>query len=168
VLVIGGSGSIGTYAVQLATHAGALVHAVCSGRNVSSLSRSARTGCSTTPSRTFVTSGERYDAVFDTVNRSSFTHCRRVLTPGGCYLPTTGLVNNVLALGTAITRGTRVRTGMSVRKHAALAELRELIRQGQLRIVIDRSYPLAEIVDAHRYVDSGHKVGNVVITVVDD
>ena len=77
-------------------------------------------------------------------------------------------MNNVLALRTAITRGPRVRTGMSVRKHAALAELRELIKQGQLRIVIDRSYPLAEIVDAHRYVDSGHKVGNVVITVVDD
>jgi NADPH:quinone reductase-like Zn-dependent oxidoreductase len=57
---------------------------------------------------------------------------------------------------------------MSVRKHAALDELRELIRQGRLRIVIDRSYPLSEIVDAHRYVDSGHKVGNVVITVVDD
>jgi NADPH2:quinone reductase len=56
---------------------------------------------------------------------------------------------------------------MSVRKHAALAELRELITHNRLRIVIDRTYPLAEIVEAHRYVDSGHKVGNVVITVVD-
>jgi NADPH2:quinone reductase len=57
---------------------------------------------------------------------------------------------------------------MSVRKHAALAELHDLISRDQLRIVIDRSYPLADIVQAHRYVDSGHKVGNVVITVVDD
>jgi NADPH:quinone reductase-like Zn-dependent oxidoreductase len=78
------------------------------------------------------------------------------------------LVNNVLALRTVVTRGPRLRTGMSVRKHAALAELRELIGQDRLRIVIDRSYPLAEIVEAHRYVDGGHKVGNVVITVVDD
>jgi NADPH:quinone reductase-like Zn-dependent oxidoreductase len=116
----------------------------------------------------FTTSGERYDAVFDTVGRSSFARCRRVLAPRGCYLPTTGLVNNVLALRTAVTGGPRVRTGMSVRKQAALAELRELIGQDRLRIVIDRSYPLAEIVEAHRYVDSGHKVGNVVITVVDD
>ena len=168
VLVIGGSGSIGTYAVQLARHAGALVHAVCSGRNVKLVESLGADRVFDYTVEDFVTSGERYDAVFDTVGRSSFTHCRRVLTPGGCYLPTTGLVNNVLALRTAITRGPRVRTGMSVRKHAALAELRELIRQGQLRIVIDRSYPLAEIVDAHRYVDSGHKVGNVVITVVDD
>ena len=91
-----------------------------------------------------------------------------MLAPRGCYLPTTGLVNNVLALRTAVTGGPRVRTGMSVRKHAALAELRELIGQDRLRIVIDRSYPLAEIAEAHRYVDSGHKVGNVVITVVDD
>jgi NADPH2:quinone reductase len=57
---------------------------------------------------------------------------------------------------------------MSVRKHAALAELRELIGQDRLRIVIDRTYRLAEIVEAHRYVEGGHKVGNVVITVVDD
>jgi len=57
---------------------------------------------------------------------------------------------------------------MSVRKHAALAALRDLIGEDRLRIVIDRSYPLAGIVEAHRYVESGHKVGNVVITVVDD
>mgnify|MGYP003557966925 FL=1 len=168
MLVIGGSGSLGVYAVELGPHAGALVHAVCSGRNVKLVESLGADRVFDYTLEDFVTSGERYDAIFDTVNRSSFTHCRRVLTPGGCYLPTTGLVNNVLALRTAITRGPRVRTGMSVRKHAALAELRELIRQGQLRIVIDRSYPLAEIVDAHRYVDSGHKVGNVVITVVDD
>jgi NADPH2:quinone reductase len=76
-------------------------------------------------------------------------------------------VNNVLAVRTAVTGGRRVRTGMSVRKHAALAVLCDLLSDDRLQIVIDRSYPLAEIVEAHRYVDSGHKVGNVVITIVD-
>jgi NADPH:quinone reductase-like Zn-dependent oxidoreductase len=102
------------------------------------------------------------------VGRSSFARCRPVLTPRGCYLPTSGLVNNVLAARTAVTRGQRVRTGMSVRKHTALAALREMLSEDRLQIVIDRSYPMAEIVEAHRHVDSGHKTGNVVITVVDD
>lgn len=168
VLVIGGSGSIGTYAVQLAKLAGAVVHAVCSGRNAELVRSLGADRVFDYTAEDFTTSGERYDAVFDTVRRSSFARCRPVLAPRGCYLPTTGLVNNVLALRTALTRGPRVRTGMSVRKHAALAELRELLAGDRLRIVIDRSYPLAGIVEAHRYVDSGHKVGNVVITVVGD
>jgi len=168
VLVIGGSGSIGTFAVQLAGQAGATVHAVCSGRNAKLVESLGAERVFDYTVEDFATSGERYDAVFDTVGRSSFARCRRVLAPGGCYLPTTGLVNNVHALRTAVARGPRVRTGMSVRKHAALAELRDLIEQNRLRIVIDRSYPLAEIVEAHRYVDGGHKVGNVAITVVAD
>jgi NADPH2:quinone reductase len=102
------------------------------------------------------------------VGRSSFARCRPVLAPRGCYLPTTGLANNVLALRTAVTGGARVRTGMSVRKHAALAELRGLLEEERLRVVIDRRYPLAELAEAHRYVDGGHKTGNVVITVADD
>lgn len=168
VLVIGGSGSIGTCAVQLAAQAGAVVHAVCSGRNAKLVESLGAQRVFDYTVEDFTASGERYDAVFDTVGRSSFRRCRPVLTPRGCYLPTTGLVNNLHALRTAVTRGPRVRTGMSVRKHAALAELRELLGQDRLRVVIDRSYPLAEIAEAHRYVDGGHKVGNVVITVVDD
>jgi NADPH:quinone reductase-like Zn-dependent oxidoreductase len=168
VLVIGGSGSVGTYAVQVAAAAGARVDAVCSGRNAKLVESLGAGRVFDHTVEDFTTSGERYDVVFDTVSRSSFTHCRPVLAPHGCYLPTTGLINNVLALRTAITRGRRVRTGMSVRKHAALAELRGLLEQDRLQIVIDRRYPLAEIAEAHRYVDTGHKAGNVVITVVDD
>lgn len=99
---------------------------------------------------------------------SSFARCRPALAPRGCYLPTTGLVNSLLAARTAVTGGPRVRTGMSVRKHAALAALRELLSEDRLQIVIDRTYPLTEIIEAHRHVDTGRKVGNVVITVVDD
>lgn len=168
VLVIGGSGSIGTYAVQLAKQAGAVVHAVCSGRNAKLVESLGADRVFDYTVEDFTAGGERYDVVFDTVSRSSFARCRPVLAPTGCYLPTTGLGNNVLALRTALTGGPRVRTGMSVRKHAALAELRELLAQDRLRIVVDRRYPLAEIVAAHRYVEGGHKTGNVVITVVDD
>ncbi|WBB53219.1 zinc-binding dehydrogenase [Verrucosispora sp. WMMD573] len=115
----------------------------------------------------FTGSGERYDVVFDTIGRSSFARCRALLAPGGRHLPTTGLVTNgLLALGTTLTRGRPVRTGMSVRKHAALAALRDLLAEERLQIVIDRSYPMTEIVEAHRYVDTGHKVGNVVVDVL--
>ena len=168
VLVIGGSGSVGSYAVQVAKRAGAVVHAVCSGRNVELVESLGADRVFDYTVEDFAASGERYDVVFDTVGRSSFARCRPVLTPHGCYLPTTGLMNNVLALRTAVTGGPRVRTGMSVRKHAALAELQDLLGRDEVRVVIDRAYPLAEIAAAHRHVDSGHKVGNVVITVVDD
>jgi NADPH2:quinone reductase len=167
VLVIGASGSIGTYAVQLASRLGAVVHGVCSGKNAKLVESLGADRVFDYTVEDFTTSGERYDAVFDTVGRSSFAHCRPALAPRGCYLPTTGLVNQVLALRTAVTGGPRVRTGMSVRKHAALAALRDLLGKGALQIVVDRSYPMAEIVEAHRYVEGGHKVGNVVITVAD-
>ncbi|GAA0480857.1 NADPH:quinone oxidoreductase [Actinoplanes capillaceus] len=168
VLVIGASGSIGTYAVQLGTQLGAVVHGVCSGRNAKLVESLGADRVFDYTVEDFTTSGERYDAVFDTVGRSAFARCRQVLAPRGCYLPTTGLVNNLLAVRTAVTGGQRVRTGMSVRKHTALAALRELLSENRLQIVIDRRYTMAEIVEAHRYVDGGHKTGNVVITVVDD
>jgi NADPH:quinone reductase-like Zn-dependent oxidoreductase len=168
VLVIGASGSIGTFAVQLAKHIGADVHGVCSGRNAKLVTSLGAQRVFDYTVEDFTASGERYDAVFDTVGRSSFARCRPVLAPRGCYLPTTGLINNALAARTAITGGPRVKTGMSVRKHAALAVLRDLLGEDRLEVVIDRVYPMAEIVEAHRYVDTGHKVGNVVVTVADE
>lgn len=165
VLVIGASGMIGTYAVQVAGRVGATVHAVCSGRNAKLAEELGADRVFDYTTEEFTASGERYDVVFDTVARSSFARCRPVLAPRGSYLPTTGLINNALHLRTALTRGPRVRTGMSVRKHAALADLRDLLDRGELRIVVDRTYPLSEIVAAHRHVDTGHKVGSVVITV---
>jgi NADPH:quinone reductase-like Zn-dependent oxidoreductase len=165
VLVIGASGSIGTYAVQLAARAGAVVHGVCSGRNAALVASLGAARVFDYTAEDFTVSGERYDVVFDTVTRSSYKKCRLVLAPRGVYLPTTGMINNVLAVGTALVPGPRVRTGMSVRKHQALAELRDLLDHDRLRVVIDRSYPIADLVEAHRYVDTGRKTGNVVITV---
>ncbi|MBU2664298.1 NAD(P)-dependent alcohol dehydrogenase [Actinoplanes bogorensis] len=165
VLVIGASGSLGTYAVQIAHRAGTVVHGVCGARNAELVGSLGAERVFDYATEDFTAAGERYDVVFDTVGRSSFARCRPVLTPRGCYLPTTGLVNSALAVGTAAGRGPRVRTGMSVRKHAALAELSARLGDGSLQVVIDRTYPLADLVAAHRHVDSGHKTGNVVITV---
>jgi NADPH:quinone reductase-like Zn-dependent oxidoreductase len=165
VLVIGASGSIGTYAVQIAARAGAVVHGVCSGRNAA---LAASLGASRIHDYTvedFTAGDENYDVVFDTVTRSSYRECRPILKARGVYLPTTGLINNVLELRTAVTGGPRVRTGMSVRKHDALAELRDRLEKGELRVIVDRTYPIAELAEAHRYVDTGRKTGNVVITV---
>jgi NADPH2:quinone reductase len=165
VLIIGASGSIGTYAVQLAKHFGARVTGVCSTRNVDLVTSLGADSVIDYTRTDFTRGGERYDIIFDTVGKSSYGRCRRSLTERGRYVSTVGLDNAVLALVTPVTGGRRVVTGMSVRKDKALPFLRDLIEAGQLRIVIDRRYALADIVEAHRYVDTGHKRGNVAVSV---
>ena len=166
VLVIGASGSIGTAAVQLGKHFGAHVTGVCSTGNVD-LVRSLGADVVIDYTREDFTRGtDRYDIIFDTVTKSSYARCRPVLRETGCYLPTTGLANNLLAAWTAARPGPRVKVGMSVQKNEALVFLRGLIEAEQLRTVIDRTYALEEIVDAHRYVDTGRKRGNVVVTLL--
>lgn len=165
VLVVGASGSVGSYAVQLAKHLGAHVTGVCGTRN---LALAAELGADRVIDYTkedFTTGSERYDVVFDTLGRSSFRACRKILTAKGCYAPTTGLGNVPLVWLTALTGGRRVVGGMSVDKTELLVYVRDLIEQDRLRIVVDRTYPLERIAEAHRYVDTGHKTGNVVITV---
>ncbi len=165
VLILGASGSIGTYAVQLAKHFGAEVTGVCGPGNVDLVASLGADHVLDYTVDDFTTNGEKYDVIFDTVTRTSFAACRNSLTERGCYLPTTGLQNNVLALWTAVRPGPRVRTGMSVEKKAALVFIKDLIEAGELTVVIDRVFPLERIADAHRYVDAGHKRGNVVISV---
>lgn len=164
VLVLGASGSIGTYAVQLARRLGAEVTGVCSTPNVALVESLGAHHVIDYTRQDFTQSSLTYDVVFDTVGKSSFAHCRSVLTPSGCYVATTGLVNYLLTRATRFS-GKRVVTGMSMDKSAALPYLRSLIESGDLRIVIDRQYELADIVEAHRYVDSGRKRGNVVVRV---
>ncbi|BCJ74449.1 NADPH:quinone oxidoreductase [Catellatospora sp. IY07-71] len=168
VLVIGASGSIGTYAVQLAKHLGAHVTGVCGTRNLELVASLGADQVIDYTAEDFTTRPETYDVVFDTLGRSTFAKCRPVLTPRGCYLPTTGLHHVPLSWWTALRGGPRVVTGMSVSKNEALVYVRDLIEQDRLRIVIDRTYPLEQIAEAHRYVDSGHKTGNVVVTVADE
>ncbi|GLY53958.1 NADPH:quinone oxidoreductase [Lentzea sp. NBRC 102530] len=165
VLINGASGSIGTYAVQLAKHLGATVTAVCGPSNVDLVRSLGADHVIDYTTHDFTADVGTYDIVFDTVTKSSFRDARRSLRTGGKYLPTTGLTNNLWALWTLLRGGKRVLVGMSVDKRAALPLISSLLESGELRVVVDRTYPLADIASAHRYVDAGHKRGNVVVTV---
>jgi NADPH:quinone reductase-like Zn-dependent oxidoreductase len=165
VLVIGAAGSIGTYAVQLARMFGAEVTGVCSTRNIDLVTSLGADRVIDYTREDFTKLGQTWDVVFDTVGKSSFARCNGALTPTGCYVATTGLFNYALAAWTRLRGGKRVLTGMSVDKRDALEVLRPLLESGALRIVIDRRYTLEQIVEAHRYVDTGRKRGNVVLSV---
>ncbi|WP_028476892.1 NAD(P)-dependent alcohol dehydrogenase [Nocardia sp. CNY236] len=166
VLINGASGSIGTYALQLAKLFGAEVTAVCSSRNAELVTELGADHVIDYTVDDFTTRRNTYDVVFDTVTASTYRKCRRALTPTGCYLPTKGLWNWPIAGWTVLRGGRTVRPGMSVEKRASLAFLKELIESGQLRIIVDRNYPIDDIVEAHRYVETGHKRGNVTVSVV--
>lgn len=165
VLINGASGSIGTYAVQLAKYFGAEVTGVCSTRNTELVRSLGADKVIDYTREDFTKNAESYDIIFDTVGKSSFANCKNALKKNGCYLPTTGLQNNFLMLWTSIKGGKQVKAGMSVQKQAALVFLKELIETDRLKIVIDKCFPLEQLAEAHRYVESGHKKGNVVITV---
>jgi NADPH:quinone reductase-like Zn-dependent oxidoreductase len=165
VLINGASGSIGTYAVQLAKYFGAEVTGVCSTRNIELVRSLGADKVIDYTREDFTKNAEAYDIIFDTVGKSSFANCKNSMKKNGCYLPTTGLQNNFLMLWTSIRGGKQVKAGMSVQKQAALVFLKELIETDKLKIVIDKCFPLEQLAEAHRYVESGHKKGNVVITV---
>lgn len=148
VLIIGASGSVGTYAVQLARHFGAEVTGVCSKRNFDLVRALGANQVIDYTAEDFAARGERYDLIFDAVGKSSPSRCKDALAPSGIYL--------------SITKG-----GASERERAQdLVYLRGLIEAGKLKPVIDRSYPLEQIVEAHRHVESGQKRGSVVIAVM--
>ena len=149
VLVFGASGAVGTSAVQLARHIGAEVTIVCSTANLELV---ASLGASTVVDYTaqdFTDSDERYGLIFDGVGKrksaNAFRRCRQVLAPGGTCVS--------------------VDDGTPKLRREDLVSLGELATKGEIRPVIDRTYALDDIVDAHRYVDKGHKRGNAVITV---
>jgi NADPH:quinone reductase-like Zn-dependent oxidoreductase len=168
VLVNGATGAIGSAAVQLARHFGTDVTAVCGTENVE-LVRSLGAGRVIDFKREdFTRDGERYDIVFDAVGKSSFRRCRRLVKPHGVFLFTDlGFLWHapVLALLTRFVGTRRVRIPIARHSRQDVLFLRDLVEQGAFAPVIDRSYRLEEIVEAYRYVETGQKVGNVVITV---
>jgi NADPH:quinone reductase-like Zn-dependent oxidoreductase len=166
VLVYGASGSVGTFAVQLAKYYGAEVTGVCSGSNLE-LVRSLGAGKAIDyTTEDFAAQGEIYDVIFVAVDKGSFTNCMKALKPKGIYLNATTPVRSPRMRWAALTGDKTIVTGEHPSEAADdLVFLRGLIEQGKLRSAIDRTYPLEQIVEAHRYVDLGHKKGNVVITV---
>lgn len=166
ILINGASGSIGTFAVQLAKHFGAKVTGVCSTKNIELVKSLGADQVIDYTQEDFTKGSERYDIVFDTIGKSSFARCKPVLTNNGIYLLTVGSLFNLALMGwTALTGGKRLVSGMSVEKNEALRFIRDLIESEKLKIIIDRCYSLGQIAEAHHYVQKGHKTGNVVITV---
>lgn len=167
ILIIGASGSIGTAAIQLARHFGADVTAVCSGANAELVTSLGACEVIDYTREDFTESDRAWDIVFDTVGKSSFSRCKRVLARNGRYLITVGPLLG-LYLRDAWSRffgRKKLVFGMSVEKKDALHEVLQLVEAGRLRPVIDRRYAMSDIVDAHRYVDTGRKKGNVIIQV---
>src|SRR3990170_676373 len=166
VLINGAGGSIGTMAVQLAKSFGAEVTAVDSTRKLDMLRSIGADHVIDYTQEDFTKSGETYDVIFDVVGKGPFSGCLRSLKERGIYLvgnPT--LSRRVRGRWASMTSSKKVIAGTASYKPENLMFLRELIEAGKIRTVIDRRYPLEQIVEAHRYVETGHKKGNVVITV---
>ena len=145
VLVYGASGSVGTYAVQLARHHyGAEVTGVCSTANIELVRSLGADQVFDYTNENFTKNGQIYDVVFDAVGKISASRSNSVLKDNGSYL----------SIQTTTSENTE-----------NLITLKELVEAGKVRAVIDRRYPLEQVAEAHRYVETGHKKGNVVITV---
>ena len=167
IVVYGASGSVGTAAVQLAKHFGAHVTAVCNTKNVELVRSLGADEVIDYLQEDFTQNGKAYDVIFDTVDKQSFRQCRRSLRPGGIYLATDpGFMRHVpiLALVTRWIGDKKVGFGIAKYRRADVLFLKELIEAGEYRAVIDRSYPLEDVVEATRYVETHQKTGNVVLT----
>jgi NADPH:quinone reductase-like Zn-dependent oxidoreductase len=171
VLIYGASGSIGTAAVQLAKSFGAHVTAVCNTKNVEVVRSLGADEVIDYTQQDFTKNGETYDVVFDAVGKHSYRRCRRSLTKGGFYLETDlGFMWHVPALALLTRWIGDKRVTLSIPKYTKEEVLlvKGLIETGKYRAVIDRTYALEDVVEATRYVETGQKTGNVVLTVNGD
>ena len=166
LLVFGASGSIGTAGVQLAKHFGAHITAVCNTKNFELVRSLGADEVIDYLQDDFTRNGETYDVIVDGAGKLSFGRCKGSLKPGGTFLPTDGLRNLALWLLHKRIGDKKVLFELPprMRKQDVLF-LKRLIEANEYRAVIDRVYPLEDVIDAHRHVETQQKVGNVVLTV---
>jgi NADPH:quinone reductase-like Zn-dependent oxidoreductase len=166
VLIYGASGSVGTFAVQLAKYFGTEVTGVCSTANDALVKSLGADTVIDYMQEDWTRSGETYDIIFDTVGKSSLSGCLRSLKQEGSYLQAVAGPALLVQMRWASMRsGKALIGGTATPKTEDLTYLNELVEAGKIKPVIDRCYPLEQIVEAHRYVDQGHKKGNVIIKV---
>jgi NADPH:quinone reductase-like Zn-dependent oxidoreductase len=166
VLINGAGGSIGTYGIQIAKHFGAEVTAVDIGEKLEKLGEIGADQVIDYTQQDFTQNGQHYDVIFDIIGKSPFARSVRSLNPGGRYLIAnpTGLLQFIRGKWTSRQSDKKVLFEMTSPTADDLAFLAELMAAGKLRTVIDRRYPLEQIPDAHRYVETGEKTGNVIVS----
>jgi NADPH:quinone reductase-like Zn-dependent oxidoreductase len=168
ILINGASGSVGSACVQLAKYYGAEITAVCNTKNLALVKSLGADELIDYTKEDFTKHGKMYDVVIDAVGKSSFFRCKKLLKPGGMYFSSDlGYLsqNLFLALLTPIIGGKKVLFPIPKDSKEIIIFLKELIEAGKYKAVIDRSYPLEQIIEATRYVETGQKTGNVVITI---
>jgi len=169
VLINGATGAIGSAAVQIVKHLGAFVIAVCDTKNAELVKSLGADVVIDYKKEDFTKINTKFDVVFDAVGKSSFGKCRPLLKKGGIYMSTElGYMsqNPFLALITPLLGGKKLLFPMPTINKQDVEFLKELVVTGKFKPVIDRSYPLEQIVEAYRYVETGMKTGNVVISIV--
>lgn len=168
VLIVGASGDVGSWAVQVARHLGASVTGVCSTRNVDLVRALGAEHVIDYTMQDFTRTGRKHDLIFDTVGVTTFAGARAALSPTGTYLPLNGGVREMVqAALTKPSSGQKVKYAISGQSREELEHIVALIEAGTVRPVIDRVYPMHQMVDAHRHVESRHKRGSVVVRMFD-
>jgi NADPH:quinone reductase-like Zn-dependent oxidoreductase len=165
IVIYGASGSLGTAAVQLAKNIGAHVTGVCSTRHVDLVRSLGADEVVDYLREDYTKNGQAYDAIIDAVGKDSYRRGRRALKPGGVYVATDGLRNFFWALWTWRIGEVRLKFAAGRRTKRDVVFMKGLIEAGKYRPVIDRLYPMEQVVEAHRYVETWHKTGNVVLTI---
>jgi NADPH:quinone reductase-like Zn-dependent oxidoreductase len=171
VLIIGASGAVGTYAVQFAKYFGAEVTGVCSTSNVEMVKSIGADKVIDYTKENFTANGEKYDIIFDTVGKNSFSNSKNSLTRNGIFLTaaiSTAILFQMLWTSKMSSKKAQIAfTGLRSSKDKAkdLDLIKGLVESGKIKAVIDKTYTLEQIADAHSYVDKGHKKGNVIVTV---
>ncbi len=167
LLINGASGAVGTAAVQLAKHFGAEVTAVCSTANLALVKSLGASHVIDYTQQDFTKNGQTYDAIMDTAGTAPFSRCEASLKEGGCLLMVLADLPSMLKIPwIELTRRKKLIAGPATGRAEDIRLLAELAEKGQFMPVIDRSYPLAQIAEAYRYVATGRKQGNVVIRVM--
>ena len=166
ILINGASGGIGTFAVQIAKNLGAEVTGVCSTKNLELVRSLGADHLIDYTQEDFTKSGQTFDVILDAVGNSSFARCKAILKDKGLYLNTLPKFSVFLWMFlTSLRDGKKVIMEGAPALIKNLLDLKEMVEAGKLKTVIDKTYPLEEIAEAFRYVEGGHKRGNVAITI---